>query len=128
MKVGNHVPDKMVKFIMTISITCSNMRNNIILTCVVHVHCRCADKQLYSRIRLDRRRFETAHLKYALLVMEKRHENIKTHIPMQTDLSETLQAFTPLFYEAFTKKYSGMYIFWLGVTTLKVMFISLVLS
>ena len=85
----------MVKFIMTIAITCSNMRNNIILTCVVHVH-RCADKQLYSRIRLDRRRFETAHLKYALLMMQKRHENIKTHIPMQTDLSETLQAFTPL--------------------------------
>ena len=69
-----------------------------------------ADEQLYFRIRLDRRRFEAAHLKYALLMTQKRYATIPaTGIPMQTELSETLQTFTPLYYEAFTQKYSGMY-------------------
>ena len=75
--------------------------------------CRCneANEQLYFRIRLDRRRFEAAHLKYALLMTQRRYATIPaTQIPMQTEFNETLKTFTPLFYEAFTQKYSGMYV------------------
>ena len=51
--------------------------NMFTLTCAVHVR-RCieADEQLYFRIRLDRRRFEVAHLKYALLKTQKRYATI----------------------------------------------------
>ena len=72
---------------------------------------RCkADEQLNFRIRLDRRRFELAHRKYALLMTKKCYAAIAaTRLPMQTELSETLQAFTPLYYKVFTQKYSGIY-------------------
>ena len=62
-----------------------------------------------SRIRLDRRRLETAHLKYAMLKTQSRYgATLSSSIPMQTDFCKTLEKFTPLYYEAFTSKYAGV--------------------
>ncbi len=64
--------------------------------------------QLHYRIRLDRRRFETAHLKYAVLMTHRRYPMIATcPIAMTTDVTDTLQKFTPIFYEAFCQRYAG---------------------
>ena len=66
------------------------------------------DDQLHYRIRLDRRRFEEAHLKYAMLMVQARYPTMATGpLPIATDISDTLEKFTPAFYEAFTHRYSG---------------------
>lgn len=71
-----------------------------------------AIEQHCSFMRLDHRRLELAHLKYALLMTQKRYARVATtlptRIPMHTDLAETLEVYTPLYYKAFTQKYSGM--------------------
>ena len=58
-----------------------------------------------TRMKLDRR-FEAAHLRYAMLTIMGTYENIKA-IAMHTDVYESLKAFTPDFYECFTKKFAG---------------------
>ena len=55
-------------------------------------------------MKLDRR-FEAAHLRYAMLTVMGSYENIKP-IPMHTDVYESLKAFTPDFYDCFTRKFS----------------------
>ena len=71
----------------------------------------CVDKgddQLHHRIRLDRRHFESAHLKYAMLMTKSRYPSISIDtIPMTTDVTDSLQKFTPMFYNAFSDRYSG---------------------
>ena len=60
--------------------------------------------------RLDRRQFETAHLKYAVLMTQARYPTVNTiHCPiaMTADVSDMLQKFIPIFYEAFSTRYSG---------------------
>ena len=64
--------------------------------------------QLHHRARLDRRRLETGHLKYAMLMTQSRYPGIAPcPIPMAADITYTLQKFTPPFYDAFTRRYSG---------------------
>jgi hypothetical protein len=65
-------------------------------------------KNLLSRIRLDRRRFESGHLKYAMLMTVGRYQQISgVPITMSSDVTDMLEKFTPKFYDAFTTKYSG---------------------
>ena len=73
-------------------------------------HNRNDGDQLQFRIRLDRRRLESAHLKYAMLRLQSRHPlTSKIPIKMTSDVSDMLQKFTPVFYEAFSKAFSGEY-------------------
>ena len=66
------------------------------------------DDSLHGRIRLDRRRLEAAHLKYAVLTVQNHYPSLAVHpIPMSTDVSSMLQMFTPAFYDAFTQMFSG---------------------
>lgn len=64
-------------------------------------------KQLQERLKLDRRRFEAAHLKYAVLMVSSRYPEIDKPVTMYSDLQRTLKLFTPNFYKAFETKYSG---------------------
>lgn len=60
------------------------------------------------RQRLDRRRLETAHFRYALLVVASWYS---ADIPMPKflpDLNLTLLEFTPLYHKAFHSHYSGL--------------------
>lgn len=67
-------------------------------------------EQLHYRIRLDRRRFESAHLKYAMLMIQNRYPGSATSpVAMTAYVMHTLQKFTPAFYDAFCEKYSGTY-------------------
>ena len=62
-----------------------------------------------ERSKLDRRRLEAAHFKYAILnVMEWYSETIKEEVIFCPDMNKTLLQFTPRFQLAFHKKYSGM--------------------
>ena len=67
---------------------------------------------LESRLRMDRRRLEEAFLQYALLkVAEWYPLDMSMHkLHLHDGLSQLLLQVTPSFHEAFTKKYSGMYI------------------
>ena len=66
---------------------------------------------LNGRIRLDRRRFESAHLKYAMLNILNHYPKIaKVPITMTADIAHMLQIFTPVFYSAFCERYSGMFV------------------
>ena len=88
---------------------------NRIITHIVSLHYTCIGhnstqdgSSLHHRIRLDRRRFESAHLKYAVLATQNRYPHITADlIPMHTDIASTLENFAPLFYTALTQTYSG---------------------
>lgn len=59
------------------------------------------------RLKLDRRRLETAHFRYAMLVVASWYP---TDLPMPTfgsDIGMTLLEFTPLYHKAFHSNYSG---------------------
>ena len=72
------------------------------------LHHFCRVKQLHIRVKLDRRQFESAHLRFAILNVSSRYSEIDGPIPMYSSMTDTLQIFTPKFYNAFEKKYSGM--------------------
>ena len=61
---------------------------------------------LTNRMKLDRRRFEAAHLRYAMLTTMTNYEDIE-RIPMYTDVYESLKIITPAFFESFTKRFAG---------------------
>lgn len=64
-------------------------------------------ENLHHRIRLDRRRLEYAHLKFAMRTTQINHPSTATDpIPMETDISKSLAPFTIRLYEAFSKKYA----------------------
>lgn len=70
------------------------------------------EDSLYNRIRLDRRRFEAAHLRYALLQVASRYPLIvPSPLGMTTDVADILHQVTPAYYEAFTQRYSGMHMY-----------------
>ena len=70
-----------------------------------------SDDELRLRIRLDRRRFESAHLKYAMLKIQQHYPPLST-IPVSVagEVKDTMLNFTPAFYKAFCEQYSGMHI------------------
>ena len=61
---------------------------------------------MMSRMKLDRRRFEAAHLRYAMLTTMEIYKDIEP-VPMHTDVYESLRTITPNFYECFTKRFAG---------------------
>ena len=74
-----------------------------------------SEEKLHHCIRLDRRRFESAHLKYAVLMTQNRYPTIGVGpIPMYTDIyiTTTLEKYTPHFFEAFCQRYSGTVRMW----------------
>lgn len=72
-----------------------------------------------GRHKMDRRRFETAHLKYAVLKVVTRYPNtFQDSRTINTTLSETIDHVTPQYYNAFTSRYSGMRA-WLYCNTYK---------
>ena len=64
---------------------------------------------LHYRIKLDRRRFEAAHLKYALLMTQSQYPHIDESISVSTEVYESIKRVTPKFYTSFCMKYSGKY-------------------
>lgn len=63
------------------------------------------------RLKLDRRRLEAAHFKYAMLKVASWYpKDIDPEITFSPDLKDTLLEFTPVFQHAFHKKYSGIVI------------------
>lgn len=74
----------------------------------VHVCTSCRTEILHQRMRLDRHRLESAHLKYAILNTQSKYPcTAVSSLPIHTDLSTTLATFTIAFYEAFSDRYSG---------------------
>lgn len=68
------------------------------------------EDNLHNRIRLDRRRFEAAHLRYAILQVTSRYPLIVPGpIGIITDVADVLRQVTPAYYEAFTQRYAGMH-------------------
>ena len=64
--------------------------------------------QLHDGIKIDRRRFETAHMKYAILKTGSRYpHSFPGPIAMFSSLQETLKEFTPLYFKCFEAKYAG---------------------
>lgn len=64
-----------------------------------------------DRLKMDRRRFELAHLKYAVLKIAERYADDLnlTDIPITPDLKATLEKITPVFYSSFRARYAGGY-------------------
>lgn len=62
-----------------------------------------------ERQQLDRRRFETAHLKYACLQLASRYpEAIRPDaIAVEADITTTLKEITPPLFHMFEAKYAG---------------------
>ena len=62
-----------------------------------------------ERKRLDRRRLEAAHFKFAVLCVTSWYScDIKQSPVFSSDHQQDLLKFTPIYQEAFHKKYSGM--------------------
>jgi len=67
-----------------------------------------SDDLLNQRIRLDRRRLESAHLKYAMLSLQRLYPELLTVPVIVTgEVKETVMKFTPYFYKAFCSRYAG---------------------
>ena len=62
-----------------------------------------------ERQQLDRRRFETAHLKYACLQLASRYpEAIRSEgVAVEADMANTLKDITPPLFQMFEAKYAG---------------------
>ena len=60
-----------------------------------------------NRQQLDRRRLEEAHLKLCVLDVFNRYPEVFPKWLLNTDLRSSLNAITPLYYEAFSLKYAG---------------------
>ncbi len=68
------------------------------------------EEAVMQRLKLDRRRLEDAHLKYAMIKVSKRYLPESTHWTMKSDLFSSLNDFTPTYFNWFTSKYAGNYL------------------
>ena len=61
------------------------------------------------RASLDRRRFEDAHIKYAVLhIISWYSESLQLQdVPLTSDVNAVLEKFTSVYYKLFTAKYAG---------------------
>lgn len=59
------------------------------------------------RCKLDRRRLEAAHFRYAILNVLSWYPDTIKRITFSSDLKETLLQFFPVYQRAFHVKYSG---------------------
>ena len=87
-----------------------NINNSCPITGGYQSLCRqkSGENDLTSRLNLDRRRFEAAHLKCAMLKTRAVYPELQDEIPVGNDVAEILRVFTPNYYEAFCQKYSGI--------------------
>ena len=83
---------------------------------IVHVHNNlthmivCFYCSAQSRLKLDRRRLEAAHFKYAILKITCWYaDKMESKVIFSPDLNETLLQFIPLYQHLFHTKYSGIY-------------------
>lgn len=67
------------------------------------------DLTWHGRQKLDRRRLETAHFRYAILLVQLWYPDITPRVYFYPDMNKTLSQFTPIYHIAFHKKYSGKY-------------------
>ena len=65
---------------------------------------------MYSRARLDYRRLEEAHLKFAVLNVYERYPSSFLSRKIYS-IADTLEVITPNFYKAFEARYAGMFIY-----------------
>ena len=81
---------------------------NCFVKCMVQPY-RC-DGEMVERIKIDRRRLEHAHFRYAILKVTKWYRDLAiTKVLFTSDQAEgTLLEFTPLYLKAFYENYSGM--------------------
>ena len=63
-----------------------------------------------ERIKMDRRRLENAHIRYAILTISKWYPDHFScnNIAFTSDTASTLLEFTPLYQEIFHQTYSGI--------------------
>ena len=61
---------------------------------------------LYSRAQLDRRRLEEAHMKYSVLKVYRRYPDFFDKWCLSSNVMETLDEITPIFYRAFSQRYA----------------------
>jgi hypothetical protein len=61
---------------------------------------------------MDRRRFEAAHLKYAVMQLAASYPDVIPFgsLTIHCDIEDTLAFITPLLYDAFKTRYAGMYL------------------
>ena len=64
--------------------------------------------ELHHRARLDRRRLQAGHMKYAILMTQQQYPET-SQCQVGSDIVSTLEEFTPLFYNAFALRFSGIY-------------------
>ena len=74
---------------------------------MLYLHCNCSN--LKNRIKLNRRRLEAAHLKYAVLVTATNYPDLfgLSDVEVYPDVREKLQHITPKYYSGFKSRYLG---------------------
>ena len=67
-------------------------------------------RDLNDRQKLDRRRFEAAHFKYAVLTVFKRYPSLLDgkKPSLYTNMTQTLDEITPLYFKSFQDCYTSM--------------------
>ena len=85
----------------------------------VHMHMYRCNGEMIERMKMDRRRLEHAHFRYAMLNVAEWYKGIAVKkILFTSDQSErTLLEFTPLYMKAFYENYSGKCILCIYVST-----------
>ena len=63
---------------------------------------------VHLRARLDYRRLEEAHLKFAVLNVYQRYPSNFLSMAMYS-VADTLEEITPIFYKAFEERYAGLF-------------------
>lgn len=75
-----------------------------------HLYVYYSDNIAQDRQKLDRRRLETAHFRYAMLVVAMWYpSDIGSEVKFAPDINETLLEFTPLYHLAFHRTHSGLW-------------------
>ena len=63
---------------------------------------------IFNRLKLDRRRLEAGHMRYALLRVCQRYVNVfSSSLSISHDVNTTIKDVTPHYFIEFTKKYAG---------------------
>lgn len=66
------------------------------------------ESELLNRMKLDRRRLEAGHMRYAILNVCDRYPDMAGTSPsIASDVNITLQSITQAYYDEFTRKYAG---------------------
>ena len=66
-----------------------------------------SEDEFMDRGQLDRRRLEEAHMRFCILDVFKRYPQAFPTWTITSDLQQTLDDITPLYYDAFAARYAG---------------------